>query len=50
MLYIWIISLIFYRHTFFVLEPSDLAPPCWINMGAVAISALARSFYNCSRS
>jgi tellurite resistance protein TehA-like permease len=41
MLYIWIISLIFYRYTFFVMSPSDLAPPYWINMGAVAISALA---------
>jgi tellurite resistance protein TehA-like permease len=41
MLYIWIISLIFYRYTFFVLQPSDLAPPYWINMGAVAISTLA---------
>jgi tellurite resistance protein TehA-like permease len=41
MLYIWIISLIFYRYTFFVLDPSDLAPPYWINMGAVAISTLA---------
>jgi tellurite resistance protein TehA-like permease len=40
MLYIWIISLIFYRYTFFVMQPSDLAPPYWINMGAVAISAL----------
>lgn len=40
MLYIWIISLIFYRYTFFVLMPSDLAPPYWINMGAVAISTL----------
>lgn len=43
MLYIWIISLIFYRYTFFVMEPSDLAPPYWINMGAVAISTLAGS-------
>ncbi|HEX5106807.1 MAG TPA: tellurite resistance/C4-dicarboxylate transporter family protein [Vicinamibacterales bacterium] len=43
MLYIWIISLIFYRYTFFLLEPSDLAPPYWINMGAVAISTLAGS-------
>ena len=43
MLYIWIISLIFYRYTFFTLSPSDLAPPYWINMGAVAISALAGS-------
>jgi tellurite resistance protein TehA-like permease len=41
MLYIWIISLIFYRYTFFTMEPSDLAPPYWINMGAVAISTLA---------
>jgi tellurite resistance protein TehA-like permease len=41
MLYIWIISLIFYRYTFFPLAPSDLGPPYWINMGAVAISTLA---------
>ena len=43
MLYIWIISLIFYRYTFFPLSPADLAPPYWINMGAVAISTLAGS-------
>jgi tellurite resistance protein TehA-like permease len=43
MLYIWIISLIFYRYTFFTMSPSDLAPPYWINMGAVAISTLAGS-------
>ena len=41
MLYIWIISLIFYRYTFFPMSPSELAPPYWINMGAVAISTLA---------
>lgn len=41
MLYVWIISLIFYRYTFFSMSPSDLAPPYWINMGAVAISTLA---------
>jgi tellurite resistance protein TehA-like permease len=41
MLYIWIVSLIFYRYTFFPMQPSDLAPPYWINMGAVAISTLA---------
>ncbi|RPI53481.1 MAG: C4-dicarboxylate ABC transporter [Acidobacteria bacterium] len=41
MLYIWIISLIFYRYTFFPLLPSELAAPYWINMGAVAISTLA---------
>lgn len=40
MLYIWMISLIFYRYTFFRFSPSDLMPPYWINMGAVAISAL----------
>ena len=41
MLYIWMISLIFYRYTFFRFLPSDLMPPYWINMGAVAISTLA---------
>jgi tellurite resistance protein TehA-like permease len=43
MLYIWIISLIFYRYTFFDMQPSDLSPPYWVNMGAVAISTLAGS-------
>ena len=41
MLYIWIISLIFYRYTFFPLDPAHLTPPYWINMGAMAISTLA---------
>jgi len=41
MLYIWMISLIFYRYTFFTFSPSDLMPPYWINMGAMAISTLA---------
>jgi tellurite resistance protein TehA-like permease len=41
MLYIWMISLIFYRYTFFRLSPGDLTPPYWINMGAMAISTLA---------
>ena len=41
MLYVWMISLIFYRYTFFEMKPADLAPPYWINMGAVAISTLA---------
>lgn len=41
MLYIWIISLIFYRYTFFIFSPGDLTPPYWINMGAMAISTLA---------
>jgi tellurite resistance protein TehA-like permease len=43
MLYIWMISLIFYRYTFFRFAPSDLAPPYWINVGAMAISTLAGS-------
>jgi len=43
MLYIWIISLIFYRYTFLRFSPADLAPPYWINMGAMAISVLAGS-------
>jgi tellurite resistance protein TehA-like permease len=43
MLYTWIISLIFYRYTFFRFSPADLAPPYWINMGAMAISVLAGS-------
>ncbi len=41
MLYIWMMSLIFYRYTFFALAPGDLSPPYWINMGAMAISTLA---------
>ncbi len=43
MLYIWMMSLIFYRYTFFRLAPGDLTPPYWINMGAMAISTLAGS-------
>jgi tellurite resistance protein TehA-like permease len=43
MLYICMISLIFYRYLFFRISPSDLTPPYWINMGAVAISTLAGS-------
>ncbi len=41
MLYIWIMTLIFYRYTFLRLSPGDLTPPYWINMGAMAISTLA---------
>ncbi len=41
MFYIWMISLIFYRYTFFTFSPDDLSPPYWINMGAMAISVLA---------
>ena len=43
MLYLWIISLIFYRYTFFKFSPADFAAPYWINMGAMAISTLAGS-------
>lgn len=43
MLYIWMMSLIFYRYTFFRFSPADLSPPYWINMGAMAISALGGS-------
>jgi tellurite resistance protein TehA-like permease len=45
MLYMWIISLIFYRYTFFTLSPNDLAPPYWINMGAAAIATLAGTVF-----
>ncbi|MEP5367498.1 tellurite resistance/C4-dicarboxylate transporter family protein, partial [Parvibaculum sp.] len=40
MFYIWMISLIFYRYTFFAFSPGDLSPPYWINMGAMGISVL----------
>jgi tellurite resistance protein TehA-like permease len=43
MMYIWMISLIFYRYTFFKLSPADFTAPYWINMGAMAISTLAGS-------
>ncbi len=43
MLYIWLMVLIFYRYAFFRFSPGDLAPPYWINMGAMAISTLAGS-------
>ncbi len=43
MLYIWMMSLIFYRYAFFLFSPGDLSPPYWINMGAMAISTLAGS-------
>lgn len=41
MLYIWIISLIFYRYSFFTMSAAEMSPPYWINMGAMAISTLA---------
>lgn len=43
MLYLNIITLIFYRFTFLELKLSALTPPYWINMGAVAITTLAGS-------
>ena len=43
MMYIWMISLIFYRYTFFKFSPADFSSPYWINMGAMAISTLAGS-------
>lgn len=43
MLYLNIITLIFYRFTFLKLEFAALTPPYWINMGAVAITTLAGS-------
>lgn len=43
MLYIWVISLIFYRYMFFRFKPGDFAPSDWIGMGAMAISTLAGS-------
>ena len=41
MLYLSIITLIFYRLTFVHLTSATFTPPYWINMGAVAITALA---------
>lgn len=41
MLYIILITLIFYRLAFFRVRAADLAPAYWINMGAVAIITLA---------
>ncbi|MCB0190698.1 MAG: tellurite resistance/C4-dicarboxylate transporter family protein [Anaerolineae bacterium] len=41
MLYLLIITLIFYRFTFLPLTSAALTPPYWINMGAVAITTLA---------
>jgi len=43
MMYIWMISLIFYRYTFFKFSPADFSSSYWINMGAMAISTLAGS-------
>ncbi|MBK5964583.1 hypothetical protein CCR95_10925 [Thiocystis minor] len=41
MLYINIMSLVFYRLTFKPVEPVNITPPYWINMGATAIATQA---------
>jgi len=41
MLYIMLISLIFYRFSFFRMPLEAITPPYWINMGSVAITTLA---------
>ncbi len=41
MLYLLLITLIFYRFTFKEFTAAELSPPYWINMGAVAITTLA---------
>jgi tellurite resistance protein TehA-like permease len=41
MLYMLLITLIFYRFTFVKLTTVSLTPPYWISMGAVAITTLA---------
>lgn len=41
MLYLILITLIFYRFTFVNVTTATLTPPYWINMGAVAITTLA---------
>ncbi len=43
MLYLMLITLIFYRFTFLDLTSERMTPPYWINMGAVAITTLAGS-------
>src|SRR5699024_6421768 len=43
MLYVIIITLLFYRMVFRRLQAHDLTPPYWINMGALAITTLAGS-------
>jgi tellurite resistance protein TehA-like permease len=41
LLYLIFIALIMYRFFFFRILPSDLKPPYWINMGAMAITTVA---------
>jgi tellurite resistance protein TehA-like permease len=49
MLYLTIITLIFYRFTFLPMTVEGLTPPYWTNMGAVAITTLAGSMLMISR-
>ncbi|ODS30462.1 MAG: putative C4-dicarboxylate transporter [Candidatus Scalindua rubra] len=42
-LYVILITLLFYRLVFFKIAPEALAPPYWVNMGAIAITTLAGS-------
>jgi len=49
MLYLTIITLIFYRFTFLEMPVERFTPPYWINMGAVAITTLAGSMLLLSR-
>ena len=44
-LYLLIITLVVYRMVFFPMPASELSPPYWINMGALAISTLAGSLF-----
>lgn len=39
--YLVLLTLVFYRLTFYSFDPADASPPYWINMGAVAITTLA---------
>lgn len=41
MLYVVLITLLFYRMTFFPFDPRAATPPYWINAGALAITTLA---------
>jgi tellurite resistance protein TehA-like permease len=41
LLYFIVITLVFYRLTFFAFDPRSARPPYWINTGAVAITTLA---------
>jgi tellurite resistance protein TehA-like permease len=41
MFYLILITLVFYRMTFYSFDPRSATPPYWINMGAVAITTLS---------